>query len=216
MVCQVSTHSLLGGVRLPWLRMCVRVVLLFYPMYAQMWCIVQTTLISNLFSRHQGTSPLSAPRVLLRRFKRFLDDWLNVLSEILAYNDAIPRFRELNTVVFGQHVSSLSQLLRPHLVHRRFDRLQILPFCLGYATTQRRRPWTGFEDASRCRQEHENFPWLRCPSRGWGYFVAWPFPHRPEGCPEVRWYSKRNTTTYWGYICWLGKSLLTTYQLVVL
>ena len=27
-------------------------------------------------------------------------------SEILAYNDAIPRFRELNTVVLGEHVSN--------------------------------------------------------------------------------------------------------------
>ncbi len=31
----------------------------------------------------------------------------DVSSEILAYNDAIPRFRELNTVVFGQQRSFL-------------------------------------------------------------------------------------------------------------
>jgi len=67
----------------------------------------------------------------------FLQLNIYVFSEILAFNDSLARFKELNTAVFGILLVIVPQpFLFLHNSSRRLNRLQVLPFCLGNANPQ--------------------------------------------------------------------------------
>ena len=80
-----------------------RVVLLFYPML-----VFSRSLLPHISDRLLGTSLSSARRechlTALPPLRTAYPDIHSSLREILAFNDALPRFKELNTAVFGKKI----------------------------------------------------------------------------------------------------------------